>query len=182
MTGMTGARPSASARSVAVQLLELLPALLDARLVGHVGHRAARGEVRQDHVLLGRAREVGGLGHEVHAAEHDGLGIGPGLRRVRELEGVADEVGVLHDLVALVEVAEDDDAVAERRLRRADAVVQLGVVGLAVRGGQLRPGGGARRDDVAHRRARAVAGGPRSNSHGPFASSGVQVSPASRRS
>jgi hypothetical protein len=87
---------------IAVDLLELLPALLDARGVGHVGHRAARGEVGQDHGLVGPREHVGGLGHEVHAAEDDRLGIRPGLRGVGELERVAREVGVLHDLVALV--------------------------------------------------------------------------------
>ena len=144
---------------VAVDLGELLPALLDARLVGHVGHRAARGEVRQDHGLLGRRQQVGGLGHEVHAAEHDGLGIGPGERGVRELERVADEVGVLDDLVALVEVAEHDDAVAEGRLGGTDAIVQLGVGGLAVLGRQRALARRAGGDHVAHRGAGPVAGG-----------------------
>jgi hypothetical protein len=87
----------------------------------------------------------------VHAAEHDGLGVGPGERGVGELERVAHEVSVLDHLVALVEVAEHHDPVAERRLRGADAAVQLGVGRLAVLGGELalarRPGG----DDVAHR-------------------------------
>ena len=158
---MTGTRPSASGVSeVAVHLGELLPALLDARLVGHVGHRASGGEVRQDHGLLGRREQVGGLGHEVHAAEHDRLGIGPGERGVRELERIADEVGVLDHLVALVEVAEHDGAVAEGRLGGADAIVQLGVGGLAVLGRQRPLARRAGGDDVAHRGAGAVAGRP----------------------
>ena len=157
---MTGTRPSASvAVEVAVHLLELLPALLDARLVGHVGHGASGGEVGEDHRLVGPGEQVGGLGHEVHAAEHDGLGIGAGHGGVRELERVAREVGVLDDLVALVEVAEHDDPVAERGLGGTDAVVQLGVAGLAVLGRQCTLARRAGRDHVAHRRARPVAGG-----------------------
>ena len=116
------------------------------------------GEVRQDDGLLGLRQQVGGLGHEVHAAEHDRLGLGVRLRGVRELERVADVVGVAHHLFALVEVAEDHDPVAEGRLRRADARVELFGGGLAVLGGQLALAGRTGRDDVAHRRARAVAG------------------------
>ena len=100
-----------------VELLELLPALLDRVDVGHVGHRAAGGEVGQDDRLVGPREDVGGLGHEVHAAEDDRLGLRVRLGGVRELERVADEVRVLHDLVALVEVAE-----RSRRGRRASAL------------------------------------------------------------
>ena len=85
----------------------------------------------------GRGQDVRGLGHEVHAAEDDGLGVGPGQRRVGELEGVAHEVRVLDDLVALVEVAQDDGAVAQRRLGGADPGVELGVAGQLVLLGQL---------------------------------------------
>ena len=106
----------------------------------------------------GSREQVGGLGHEVHAAEHDRLGLGVRLRGVRELERVADVVRVAHDLFALVEVAEDHDPVAERLLRGADARVELVGGRLAVLGGQLALAGRTGRDDVAHRRARAVAG------------------------
>ena len=43
----------------------------------------------------------------------------------RELERVADVVGELDDLVALVVVAEDDDSTAELGARRGDAAVHL---------------------------------------------------------
>ena len=121
----------------AVERLELLPALLHRVDVGHVGHRAAGGEVRQDDGLLGPGEQVGGLGHEVHAAEDDRLGVGLRLRRVGELERVAHEVGVGDDLVALVEVPEDDDAVAEGLLRCTDAGVELVGRCRAVGGRQL---------------------------------------------
>ena len=98
----------------------------------------------QDHGLLGSREQVGGLGHEVHAAEHDRLGLGVRLRRVRELERVADVVRVGDDLFALVEVAEDHDPVAERRLRGADARVELVVGCLAVLARAARPGGATR--------------------------------------
>ncbi len=44
---------------------------------------------------------------------------------LRELEGVAGVVGELDHFVALIVMAEDDDAAAERRLRRGDARVHL---------------------------------------------------------
>ena len=78
-------------------------------------------------------QDVGRLGHEVHAAEDDELGLRPGRRLARELERVAGDVGELDDLVALVVVAEHEDPVAERRLGRAGARDQVGVGG----GGQV---------------------------------------------
>ena len=62
---------------------------------GHVGHRAAGGEVGQHHRLVVAGEDVGRLGHEVHAAEDDVLGIRPGGRLLGELEGVTGDVGEL---------------------------------------------------------------------------------------
>ena len=56
---------------------ERLPGLLDLVEVGHVGHRAAGVQVGEDHLLVVAGEDVGRLGHEVHAAEHDVLGLGP---------------------------------------------------------------------------------------------------------
>ena len=91
-----------------------VPALGDLLGGGHVGHRAAGRQVGQDHLLVGRGQDVGGLGHEVHAAEDDVLRLRAGRRVPGQLEGVAGDVGELDDLVALVVVAEDEDPVAER--------------------------------------------------------------------
>jgi hypothetical protein len=52
--------------------------------------------------------DVGGLGHEVHAAEDDELRLGPLLGEHRQPEGVATGVRPAHDLVPLVVVAEDE--------------------------------------------------------------------------
>ena len=71
------------------------------------------------------SEDVRGLGHKVHAAEHDRLRLRSGTGGVGELEGVANEVGELHHLIPLVEVPEHDDPVAERLLRGADAVGKL---------------------------------------------------------
>ena len=108
------------------EVFEVGPAVGDGLEVGHVGHGAAGGEVGEDDGLVGPGEHVGGLGHEVDAAEDEGLGVGAGAGGLGELEGVADEVRVLGDLVALVEVAEDDDAVAESVLGGADAEVEFG--------------------------------------------------------
>jgi hypothetical protein len=59
---------------------ELLPRLLDLVDVGHVRHRAARIEVREDDLLVVVGEHVGRLGHEVHAAEDDVLGLRSLLR------------------------------------------------------------------------------------------------------
>ena len=57
-----------------------------------------------------RGEDVGGLGHEVHAAEDDELRLRPGRGVAGELEGVAGDVGELDDLVALVVVPEHEHA------------------------------------------------------------------------
>ena len=60
----------------------------------------------KQHRLLRRENRRG-LGHEVHAAEDDDVGVGLG-RLARETEGVADEIGDVLHLGALVVVGEDD--------------------------------------------------------------------------
>ena len=79
-----------------------------AQLLGgdRVGERAARVEVGDQDGLLGR-EDRGGLGHEVHAAEGDDVGVGGG-RLAAEAERVADVVGDVLDLGELVVVGEDD--------------------------------------------------------------------------
>lgn len=94
-----------------------VPAFGDLLGGGHVGHRTAGREVRQDDLLGVAGEDVGGLGHEVHAAEDDVLGLRAGGRVARELEGVAGDIGELDHLVALVVVAQDEDAIPERLLR-----------------------------------------------------------------
>ena len=100
MTGTT--------RSMSVTVGQRLPGLLHRVDVGHVGHRAAGVEVGEDHLLVGPGEDVGRLGHEVDAAEHDELGLGLVGGDAGQPEGVAPGVGPGHHLVALVVVAEDD--------------------------------------------------------------------------
>ena len=76
---------------------------------------------------LRSGEDVGALGHEVHAREHDVLRVGARRSVARQLEAVAGDVGELDDLVALVVVAEHEDAIAERRLRGAGALDEAGV-------------------------------------------------------
>ena len=120
--------------------LQLVPAGEDVFRRRHVGHRAARGEVGQDDLLVGAAEHVGALGHEVHAAEDDVVGLGMGRRAAGELERVAAEVGVLNDLVALVVVAEDGEARPQLRPRRRDAPVHLLFRHAEIAAGQPRRG------------------------------------------
>ncbi len=72
------------------------------------------------------AREdVGALGHEVNAAEHDELGVRLLADLTGELERIAGVVGELHHLVALIVMAENDETTTERRFRRGDAAIHL---------------------------------------------------------
>ena len=122
---MTPARPSLHRVGADAQLLHLAPADLELIRRRHVGHRAAGGQVGQHDLLVRRAKNVGALGHEVHAAEHDVVGLRARGGRARELQRIADVVGELDDLVALVVMAEDDAPLAERRLGAGDARVEL---------------------------------------------------------
>jgi hypothetical protein len=106
-------------------VLERLPRLFDLVDVGHVGHGAAGVEVGEDHVLVVGGEHVGRLGHEVHAAEHDVVGLGVLLGQDREAVRVAPGVGPAHDLVTLVVVPEDEEALAERGLGGPDHLVEL---------------------------------------------------------
>ena len=102
-----------------------VPGLLDGVDVGHVGHRAAGVQVRQEHLLVVGGQHIGRLGHEVHPAEDDELGFGAFGGHLGQAERVASGVGPGHDLVALVVVAEDEQPVAERRLGGADPRAQF---------------------------------------------------------
>ena len=70
------------------------------------GLEAAAGvHVGQDHDLV-RRQDLGGIGHELDAAERDDVGIGfSGL--ARKLEAVAHEIGNVLNFRALVIVPED---------------------------------------------------------------------------
>ena len=118
MTGTTPATP------ICVQLF---PARLELIGLGHVGHRAAGGEVGKNHLLMRRAEHVGAFRHEMHAAEDDVVGFRTRGDLARELERVAGVVGELDHFVALIVMAEDDEPVAELRARRGNARVHLGV-------------------------------------------------------
>jgi hypothetical protein len=67
--------------------------------------------------LVVPGEDVGGLGHEVHAAEDDELGIRTRRRVAREFERVAGDVCELDHLVALVVVTQHEDPFAQRILR-----------------------------------------------------------------
>ena len=125
-------------RSMSVIAGDRVPGLLDLVEVGHVGHRAAGVEVGEHDPLVVAGEDVGRLGHEVHAAEDD-VGGGAVGREPGQLEAVAPGVGPFHDLVPLVVVAEDQQPVAELRLRGADHVPErVGIGGrVAVRQGCL---------------------------------------------
>ncbi len=106
-----------------------VPALRDLLGRRHVGHGAAGGEVGQDDLLVVGGQDVRRLGHEVHTAEDDVLGLRARGRVPGQLEGVTRDVRELDDLVTLVVVAEDEDLVAEPGLGGAGTLDQVGVGG-----------------------------------------------------
>ena len=93
--------------------------------VGALGQVAAGAEVGQHHGLVGRAQDVGGLGHEVDAEEDDQLGLGGRGAAPGEQERVARDVGERDHLVALVVVPQDHGARAERAPGRPGALPEL---------------------------------------------------------
>jgi len=115
-----------------------VPCLDRLLVVGHVRHRAAGAQVRQHHRHAVVGEDVGGLSHEVHAAEDHVLRahlahlLGSQLA---ELEAVAGEVGVLNDLVGLVVVAQDDQVRAEFFFALGDRGVEVGLRHRVVRVG-----------------------------------------------
>ena len=111
---------------------EGLPCICDFLEVGHVGHRTARIEVGEDYGLMVAGEDVGGLGHEVHATENDVLGLRLFLGKHRKAEGVTAGIGPLHDFVALVVMAEDEQAVTESCFRRSDSIREFGRCGVCV--------------------------------------------------
>ena len=76
VTGMTGARPSLSGAEPK-QRFEFLPTIRDGIDVGHVGHGAAGGKVRQNDRLLWPRKYICGFRHEVHAAKDNCFSIWP---------------------------------------------------------------------------------------------------------
>jgi hypothetical protein len=160
---------------------EDVPALGDLLGRGHVGHGAARGQVRQDDLLPGGGEDVGRLGHEVHAAEDDVLRLGPGRGVPRELEGVSRDVGELDDLVALVVVPEYEDPVAELLLRGPRPLDQVRVGGSGEVSGALdaafapRVGPAAEEQQCKRRRLNIQWGGH--GTHASLFSSAARASP-----
>jgi hypothetical protein len=116
-----------------------VPGVFDIFELGHVGHGAAGAHVGKEDVLVVAGEDVGGFGHEVDAAEDDVLGLGELGGFAGELEGVADDVGEADDIILLVVVAEDDEAVAKLGFAGGDAVdeVALGELGVGVGDGLL---------------------------------------------
>ena len=87
-----------------------------------------------------RREDVGGLRHEVHAAEDDVLRLRPGGGELSELERITGVVRVADHLVALVVMAENDQPLAQRAAGGDDP--RLDVLG----------GGGDRKRGLRHRR------------------------------
>ena len=72
-----------------------------------------------------RAEHIGALGHEVHTAEHDVIGVRSVRNLAREAKGVARVVSELDDLVTLIVVTQNDEPVAEPGSSRGDPRVHL---------------------------------------------------------
>ena len=88
-----------------------------------VGQRTARREIGDQHGLF-RVQQLGRLGHEVHAGQHDDVGIDLG-GFARQQQAVAHDVGdAVEDFRRLIVVREDDGVT--RSLEFEDGVDVLG--------------------------------------------------------
>ena len=87
----------------------------------HVCHRAPSSKIWKDDLLVWTTQDVGALRHEVHAAEHDVVGLSLPSSLTRQLERVAGKVGELDDLVPLIVVTQDEKTLAERCPSRRDS-------------------------------------------------------------
>ena len=68
--------------------------------------------------MIGTAQHIGGFRHEVHAAKHHIGPIGSLLGQLRQYQGIAAEIGMLDDFVALVVVTQNHHPIAERAFGR----------------------------------------------------------------
>src|SRR5690606_24588108 len=122
---------------------QLAPATLDLGQAGHIGHRAASGQVRQDGDLIVRRHDVGHFRHEVHAAENDVLSASL-TGKARQLERVTGQVGVLIDVSALIVVTQQYRATTQLGPRGAYARMRVligeGVETVEIDGGGLHAG------------------------------------------
>ena len=76
-------------------------------------------------LLVRRAEDVGCFRHEVHTAEDDVVRLWIRGGPPGQLEGIAALVSEADHVIALIVVAEDDEALAQLRLRRAYALDEL---------------------------------------------------------
>jgi len=72
---------------------------------------------------VGRAEYVGALGHEMHAAKDDVIGLGTCGCQLGQFERVAAKIGVLDDLVTLVVMPQNDEPLAKHRPGGSDTLV-----------------------------------------------------------
>ena len=93
----------------------------------------------------------------MHAAEDDMVGVGTFGGVLGELEGVAHEVGMADDFIALVEVAEDQQFFAKAGFGCADAFLQFLVGGVTVFLREHLLAGGVARQRIEHGCAGSVA-------------------------
>ncbi len=99
-------------------VVQHVPGVQHLLVAGHIGHRAAGGEVRQHDGLARRGQDVGRLGHEVHAAEDDVVGVGTRGGIPSEFEGIARHIGEGDHLIALIVVTQHEHVLTESVLGR----------------------------------------------------------------
>ena len=105
------------------------PTVFDLCDCGHVGHRTAGGEVRQNDCLVVGGQNVGAFGHEVHTAEDDEFSVGSRGRLTGKFVGIPGDVGELDDLFALVVVTENESSIPQRGTRRTRSIDEVWVGG-----------------------------------------------------
>ncbi len=112
--------------------LELLPGFFDQWQTGHIGHRAAGGQIREDGDLILTREDIGHFRHEMNATKDNRACIGLG-RFPGEPQGITGEIGMAKHFIALI-VMTQDDAVTSKAclavddLLVAQRIIQKGVI------------------------------------------------------
>ena len=84
--------------------IEILPGILNAFTVRHIGHGATSGEVRENDFNIWIGQDIGRFGHEVNAAKDDILAAFDACSFLGKFETIAGEISELNHVVGLIMV------------------------------------------------------------------------------
>ena len=117
-------------------ILKLGPAAEGLVEIRHVGHRAPRPKVGEDHPNVFWSEDVRRLGHEVYTAENDKFRILLICCLAGKLKAIPREIREVDHRILLIMVPQNDEFVTQSLLGQVDANAQLRVGQLLINGRQ----------------------------------------------